>query len=400
MRRTTASILLAALLLAVDAAGQEGELPPPRRGAPAQRPQRGERVRRLANPDGPLGQLLGALTGDPANNQPPLEIPKLNEGIIALIQPLLDEEGGLEYLRLRFDPAETNLARDTVHLVGAARLRHSAWSDQPTQIDLDLRANMQRREDGRPKGTLDGELRFQTDVVALANRAMARFADQLERRAQQGAVREGPLNADETLRMRMREKLAATPPLRTMDDVIDLVLTFSGLRLCATNDRIAELTAQLDSAPDEKSRQAFEQQLTTARIERDQMLEVRPQVERDPSGQAAALRLDMDRSQVDETTRVERLNIDVTPGKVSIRLVGSTLQGMELYALSKPFILNTLARIQARDPETFQLGRGMFRGYLGRLRGALGDGEYDTLPPPAGEPGPPGPPAPPAPGRR
>jgi hypothetical protein len=398
--RTTASILLALLLLAGDAPGQEGELPPPRRGAPAQRPpqrppQRGERVRRLANPDGPLGQLLGALTGDPANNQPPLEIPKLNEGIIALIQPLLDEEGGLEYLRLRFDPTETNLARDIVHLVGAARLRHSAWSDEPTQVDLDLRANMQRRDDGRPKGTLDGEIRFQTDVVALANRAMTRFADQLERRAQQGAVREGPLNADETFRQRMREKLAVTPPLRTMDDVVDIVLTFSGLRLSATSDRIAELKAQLDSAPDEKSRQGLEQQLTTARIQRDQMLEVRPEVERDPRGRAVALRLDMDRSQVDETTRVERLNIDVTPANVSIRLVGSTLQGMELYALSKPFILNTLTRIQARDPDTFQLGRGMFRTYLGRLRGALGDGQYDTLPPPAGEPGPP-----PAPGRR
>lgn len=380
MNRTIALGKLGVLLLAGQVLAQPANAPPARRAPAERRAQPGERVRRLAAPEGPLGQLLGALTGNPDTSQPPLEISKLNDGILALIRPLLDEERGLEYLRLRLDPAETNLARDIVHLVGGARLRSSAWSNDPTQVDLDLRASMQRREDGRPKGLLDGELRFQTDVVALANRAMVRMADRMERRAKQGAVREGPLNAEETFRLRMREKLAATPPLANMDDVADLVLSISGLRLCEINDRIAELKPQLAATPDQKTRAGIEQQIAAARLERDRMLEVRPQVERDPGGQMVALRLSLDRSQIGDATHIERLNIHLAARQVSIRLVGSTLQGMELYALSKPFLLNTLSRVQARDPGTFQLGRGLFRGYLGQLRGAVGEGE--ELPPP------------------
>ncbi|HET6882562.1 MAG TPA: hypothetical protein VFI31_20515 [Pirellulales bacterium] len=388
--RKIAPLTAFAVLLAVGSLpAQEDNTPPPRRGTPERRAQRGERLRKLAGSEGALGQLLDSLAGNAAGNMPALDIPKVNEGIIELIKPLLDDERGLESLRLRFDPAETNFARDTVHLVGAARLRRSGWSDEPTQVDLDLRASMQRRDDGRPKGTLDGELRFQTDVVALANKAMQRFANQLDRRAQQGAVRDGPLSAEETFRLRMREKLAATPPLKDMDDVIDLILSFSGLRLTAINDRVAELKAQVDSAPDEKTRASLEKQLAEARRQRDQMLELRPEVERDGGQQAAALRLSMDRSQVDETTRVERLNVEITKAQVTLRLVGSTLQGMELYGVFKPLLMNTLSRVQSRDADTFQLGRGMFRGYMKELRGALDDEGGETLPPPATDAAPP-----------
>lgn len=401
MKRTIAIGMFSVLLLAGELLAQGGA-PAPRRDQPERRPQPGQRMRRLAAPEGPLGQLLGALTGDPTG-QPPLEISKLNEGIVALLRPLLDEERGLEYLRLRLDPAETNLARDVIHLVGAARLRSSAWSKEPTQVDLDLRANMQRRDDGRPKGTADGELRFQTDVVALANRAMAGYADRLDRRAQQGAVRDGNLSAEETFRSRMREKLAATGPLQSLDDVVDLVLSISGFRLCETNDHITALKAKIAATSDPKLRASAEQQLAAARLQRDQMLEVRPQIERDRSGQAVALRLNMERSNVGEATHIERLSVNVAPRQVTIRLVGSTLQGMELYALSKPFLLNTLSRVQARDPDTFQVGRGLFRGYLGQLRGALGAGE-ETLPPPPAQAPPPAqvspPKAPPSSGRK
>jgi hypothetical protein len=389
MRKLATLGALAALLLACPLPAQEDNSPPPRRGTPERRAQRGERLRKLAGPEGALGQLLDSLAGDGAGGAPPLDIPKVNEGIVELIKPLLDDERGLESMRLRFDPAETNLARDTVHLVGSARLRRSGWSDEPTQVDLDLRASMQRRDDGRPKGTLDGDLRFQTDVVALANRAMSRFTNQLQRRAQQGAVRDGPLSAEENFRLRMREKLEATPPLENMDDVVDLILAFSGLRLTAINDRIDELKAEVAAAADEKSRASSEQQLVEARVERDQLLELRPEVERDGAKQAIALRLSMDRSQVDESTRVERLNVEITKTQVSLRLVGSTLQGMELYSLFKPILLNTLSRVQARDADTFQLGRGMFRGYMNQLRGAFNDDVDENLPPPATKPAPP-----------
>ncbi|HVX13676.1 MAG TPA: hypothetical protein VHC22_21010 [Pirellulales bacterium] len=404
MRKTTTCWALALMLLAGHLQAQDDDLPPPRRGAPERRanpPQRGDRLRKLANPNGPLGQLFESLAGDPNGGQPALDIPKLNDGIAALVEPLLDEERNLEYLRLRFDPTDTNLARDVVHVIGAARLRHSRWSDDPTQIDLDLRGNMQRREDGRPQGTLDGELRFQTDVISLANRAKARFSQQMERRAQQGAVREAPLNAEEAARARLRETLAKTPPLQNMDDVVDFVLTFAGLRLTAINERIEELKVQVSSGPDERSRLDAAEQLAEARRERDQMLDVRPRVERDDNGRAVAMRINLERSQVDEATRVEQLKVELTATKVTIRLVGSTMQGMELYGLFKPIVLNTLTRIQMRDADTMRLGRGMFRGYLDQLDGALRDGDEGLPPPPAaGPPSAPPPPAAPTPSPR
>jgi hypothetical protein len=395
MRNIMAYAAIMVLVLAGHLPGQEEELPAPRRGTPERRAQRGERLRRLADRAGPLGQLLESFNGgENAPNASALDIAKLNDGIVALLQPLLDEEGGLEYLRLRFDPAETNLARDTVHLVGAARLRRSSWSDQPTQVDLDLHGTMQRRPDGRPVGVLDGRLRFQTDVIALSNRAMARFADRLDRQAQQRSVRDGSLNAEETFRVRMREKLAAAPPLETMDDVIDLILSFSGLRLSSINDRIAELKAELASTTDDKARLDLQRQLDADRNQRDQMLDLRPQVERDDLGQAVAMHLSLDRSRVDEATKIERLRVAITARELSIDLVGNTLQGMELYAIAKPLVTNTLARIQSRDPDTARLGRTVVRGYLQQFRQGPGDPGGAVVPAPQPEPPPtPSPPA-------
>lgn len=378
-----------ALVLSAQALGQQG--PPPRRPLPPdRRAQRQERLRNLADPAGPIGQLLGSLTGDPAAGQTALDIGKVNDGIVALVRPLLDEERGLEYLRLRFDPAETNLNRDTVRLLAAAKLRHSAWSPNPTLVDIDLRGTMQRDSDGRPRGLLDGNVRFQTDVIALSNRAMARFAAQLERRAEQGSVRDGALNAEETFRQRMREKLAATPPLESLDDVIDLLLSFSGLRLASINDQIAEIKRECDAATDERVRADLANQLLTARRERDQMLDLHPVVERNDAGQAVAMILKMDRSRFSETTQVERLRIEIAAEELNVNVVGSTLQGMELYGLFKPIAMNTLTRIQMRDPDTVRLGRGMVRGYLGQLRGALGEPVPEQGPAPEPLPPPPG----------
>lgn len=388
MKKHSAIGAVMVLVLAGQAVAQAP--PPPRRSPPPdRRTQRGERLRRLADPAGPVGQLLGSLTGDAAGGSP-LDMAKVNEGIVALLRPLLDEERGLEYLRLRFDPAETNLNRDTVRLLAAAKLRHSAWSPEPTLVDIDLRGMMQRDPDGRPRGLLDGNVRFQTDVVALANRAMARFAEQLERRAEQGSVRDGVMNAEETFRQRMREKLAATPPLESLDDVIDLMLSFSGLRLASINDSVAEIKRDFDAAPDEKARADLANQLIAARRERDQMLDLHPFVERNDAGQAMALILKMDRSRVNEATQVERLRVEIAADQVTVNLVGSTMQGMELYALSKPIVLNTLSRIQMRDPNTIGLGRNMVRGYLGQLRGALGEPVPDEVPAPEPLPPPPG----------
>lgn len=366
-----------ALLLAIvpqflgtDVLAQPGDGRPPR-GTPERRAQRVERLRKLG---GQIGDLVGSLGNDPALNPPRLDVPKVNEGIAALLEPLLTEEGGLQSLRLHFDPAETNLARDRARLIGSAQLRRSSWSDQPTQIDLDLRASVERREDGRPQGTLDGGVRVQTDVIALGNRAVARLKERLSRPTRAASVGAAP-DAEETFRQRTLEKLERTPPLETMDDLVDLVSYLSGLRLTATSDRIDELKARAAAVNDERLRRRLLDDLAEVRQQRDQMFDVRPNVERGDDGRAVALTYSMVKSQWSDETQIERFRLTITPRELTLNLIGTTGQAMEAYSLFKPLVLNTLARIQARDPDTVRWGRGVVNDSVDRLRGMLGPEE-------------------------
>lgn len=381
--------LAAALLLAVApqflataVLAQPDAPPPPRRGSPERRAQRVERLRKLG---GQIGGLVESLSNDPTLNPPRVDVPKVNEGIAALIEPLLTEEGGLQSLRLHFDPAETNLARDRARLIGSAQLRRSSWSMEPTSIDLDLRASMERRDDGRPRGTLDGRARVQTDVIALGNRAIARLKEKLERPAR-GVASGGPPNADETFRLRTLEKLERTPPLQTMDDLVDVLTYLSGLRLTATNDRIDELKSRAAAVSDERLRSRLLGDLAEARQQRDQMFDVRPNVERDADGRAVALTYTMTNSQWSNETQIAQFRLAISQRELTLKAVGATGQGMELYSLFKPLVLNTLARIQSRDPDTMRWGRGVVNDSVGRFRGMLGPTE--ELPPPQPAPQP------------
>ena len=186
----TCLLSLTVASLGADALAQPGAAPaPPPRRAPADR--RTQRLDRLRKGIGQASQIFQTLANDPALNPPPVDIAKLNEGLMALIKPLLGEEGGLEAVQVRFDPADTNLARDTARLIGSGKLRRSAWSEQPTLVDFDVRASVARQEDGRPRAMLDGGVRFQTDVIGLANRVVVRQRRDLDRRAKKGAVRTG-----------------------------------------------------------------------------------------------------------------------------------------------------------------------------------------------------------------
>lgn len=383
-RSAALALLLAAVspILETAVLAQPAPPPPPRRGSPERRAQRAERLRKLG---GQIGEIVGSLSNDPALNPPRVDVPKLNEGIAALIEPLLTEEGGLQSLRLQFDPAETNLGRDRARLIGSAQLRRSSWSADPTLIDLDLRASMERREDGRPQGTLDGRARVQTEVIALGNRAIARLKTKLEQPAR-GAASGGAPNADETFRLRTLEKLERTPPLQTMDDLVDMLTYLSGLRLTATNDRIDELKSRAATVSDERLRSRLLGDLAEVRQQRDQMFDVRPNVERDANGRAVAMTYTMEQSQWSNETQIERFRLAIHPTELKLNVVGSTGQGMEAYSLFKPLVLNTLARIQARDPDTIRWGRGIVNDSVGRIRGMLGPTE--ELPPPQPAPQP------------
>lgn len=369
--------LLAVVPQFLTAAALAQPVPPgPRRTSPERRAQRVERLRKLG---GQIGEIVGSLSNDPALNPPRVEVPKVNEGIAALLDPLLTEEGGLESLRLHFDPAETNLARDRARLIGAAKLRRSSWSNEPTLMDVDLRASVERRQDGRPQGALDGGVRVQTDVIALGNRALARLRERLDRPARGGVSPDGRPNADETFRLRTLEKLERTPPLLDMDDLVDMLTYLSGLRLNATNDRIDELKARAAGVNDERLRGRLLNELDDVRRQRDQMFDVRPNVERDVEGRAVAMTYTMVKSQWSSETQIERFRLAISQRELTLNVVGTTGQGLEAYALFKPLVLNTLARIQARDPDTMRWGRGLVDDSVGRFRGLIAPEE--ELPP-------------------
>lgn len=384
----TCLLSLTVASIGAEVRAQPDGAPPPRR-APADR--RGQRLDRLRKGIGQASQIFQTLANDPALNPPPVDIAKLNEGLMALIKPLLGEEGGLEAVQVRFDPAETNLARDTARLIGSGKLRRSAWSEQPTLVDFDVRASVARQEDGRPRVTLDGGVRFQTDVIALANRVVVRQRRDLDRQAKKGAVRSGTPDADEMFRLTWREKLERTPALRTMDDVADLFIFYAGLRLTAANNRIDELTARLAGTSDERARAEVLDDLAAVRASRDQMFAIRPKVDRDDAGHARALTFTMIQTDWNRETQVERFRLAITPRQLTLDVVGGTTTGVEAYALVKPILLNTLARIQARDAATLELGRGMVRGYWSNLRDNLSaeevpPGEESPMPPPGTQP--------------
>ncbi|MGH7194243.1 MAG: hypothetical protein ACREJM_12050, partial [Candidatus Saccharimonadales bacterium] len=156
-----------------------------------------------------------------------------------------------------------------------------------------------------------------------------------------------------------------------MDDLVDMLTYLSGLRLNATNDRIDELKARAAAVNDERLRRRLLDELADVRRQRDQMFDVRPNVERDAEGRAVAMTYTMVKSQWSSETQIERFRLAISQRELTLNAVGTTGQGLEAYSLFKPLILNTLARIQARDPDTMRWGRGLVNDSVGRVRGLL-----------------------------
>ncbi|HEX5446876.1 MAG TPA: hypothetical protein VFW87_23875, partial [Pirellulales bacterium] len=87
----------------------------------------------------------------------------------------------------------------------------------------------------------------------------------------------------------------------------------------------------------------------------------------------------MVKSQWSSETQIERFRLAISQRELTLNVVGTTGQGLEAYSLFKPLILNTLTRIQARDPDTMRWGRGLMNDSVGRFRGLIAPEE--ELPP-------------------
>ena len=369
-RNGCCALLLSSFALAPLAAQEP--LPAPRRNPPAARGERVERLRKIG------GQLAEALAQDPQLAPKPLEVSKLNEGILSLLEPLLTQERAIESLHVGFDPQATNFARDTVKLHGDARLKRTGWSPNPTQINVDVQVRMARADNGAQQALVEGVLHVDTDVIPLANRAIARFMSRPAPRPIAGSTR--PPNADDDFNLRLRAKLERTPPLNSMDELVDLAIYAAGLRMAVVNDQIDRLKDGLNAASDERVRAGMLAELDQVRKNRDQMFDVRPRVERDERGAAAAIAFAMVDSGLSGNGRMNQFEFVIREREIHLVADGHFLQGVEFYALAKPMLLNTLERLQGRDPATIRLGQGILLDFFGKARPLL-----------LGEPLPPGP---------
>ncbi len=206
----------------------------------ARKGERGERLRNLG------GQLLGAIAADPS--QPPiaLDVLKLNDGIVELLKPLFENENSIESFKLGFDPEETNFAKDSVKLVASTRLKHSAWSPEPSQIDLAVGARIQRGEKGATQARYESQLTVVTDVVPLANHAVAKFLKMTDpERSRGGRLAADSSSQSQALRAQVRERLLKTPQVSSMDELADMVVGLKAFRFTSMNDQIVELSEKL-----------------------------------------------------------------------------------------------------------------------------------------------------------
>lgn len=359
--------LIGLALLAAAPLWADETLPPPRRApSPPPPPRRAERIDKLRKLG---GQLVDTLAADPQLTPKPLDVPRLNEALLLLLEPLLGQERAIESLHLGFDPAATNFARDTIKLRADARLKHTGWSANPTQVNLGATARMARNPSGAQQAMIVGELHLETDVIPLANRAIARLLSRPDRGTPAPGSR--PPTADEDFQARLREKLQRTPPLASLDDLVDLAVYISGLQLTATNEHIDRLKHQVLTARDEQEGAAAQAELDKSRLRRDQMFDVHPHVEHDERGHAIALMYAMHNSSVPESGRINQFELTIREREIHLVADGVLLQGVEFYALFKPLVMNTLERLQNRDADTLRLGRTLIRDSLSRVRPLL-----------------------------
>jgi hypothetical protein len=346
-------------------AAQEEDLPPPR-PAPRRSSDRGEKPRvdkarngeRLEKLRNIGGRLIDALAGDPSQKPKPLDVLKLNDGIVELLKPLFENERTIESFKLGFDPDETDFAKDSAKLIASTRLKHSAWSPEPSQLDVSIAARFQRGDKNAPEARIEGQLELETDVVPLANHAVARFLKRND------ATRSGVSSSDEVMMTRIRERLSSTPPVTSVDELVDLIVGLAGVRLTTMNDRIVELADAERAERDEDARQRLADELTKARLARDRLFDLRPRVERDADGRALAVHITQERPSSDGALHLEQLVIAITADRVTVNVAGTLVQGLEVYAVLKPLIVDSLSRIQERDPATQRWGQGILGDLL------------------------------------
>jgi hypothetical protein len=351
-------LLWGSLCLASWAAAAE-ELPPPadQRNQPPPLERR-ERLRRLG------GQLLDALV--PPTSLQTLESDALNRVLADLLAPLASARGYLESIELQFVPEATDLAADRAAVRAAVLLRRSVWSPEPSRLEVTVQGRVQASQAGPPVACVEGQATLETDVLSLAEFALARARDPLALHLQ----REAP-TAEPGLARLAYDKLNRTGRITTLDELADVLAYLAGLKLQFVNEQIESLHAALAAGPAEPHRSELEQELREARERRDRLFELRPRIERNELGVAQKLTVSLNSGSLGPPAQAEQLELSVTEHEMALRTTLQFTQGVEWYLAFKPLVLGTLARLQSGDPALLNSVRALRDQWHERMRELL-----------------------------
>jgi hypothetical protein len=323
------------------------ELPPPQDDAARpQRAERRERLRRLG------GQLFDALL--PPEGTRPLDVEQLNRVLADLLAPLAGAQGYLESIELKLVPEATDLAADRAALRASALLRHSVWSPEPSRFVCTVGGRVEGIPEGLPAACVDAEATLETEVLPLANFALARARDRLAVSVQRESGDGSP-----TFAQLAYDKLGRTGRITTLDELADVLIYLAGLQLQAINAQIESLHAALSEGPAEPQRSELVQRLQEARARRDRLFEVRPRIQRDEAGVAQSLTVSLSPTRLGMGMQVEQLELVVTERTVGLRAGMRMQQGIEWYLAVKPVVAATLVRLQSGDAALLDSLRAM-----------------------------------------
>ncbi len=351
MRTAWACFVLGLACVSPTAPAQEKPAAPPVQGDAEKRPpagrngavlqgRLGERLRR----PGGLLERLGERLADPGAD---LDVEKLNAAIDALLAPLSPEGGPIERIWFDLRADQTDFENDKLAASAGIALRRSPWSNDPSQLSIDLMTQVVTSEEGRREIRLRASIELDTAVLPLVNFALPRIRDKLAADDRQAAH-----GADAEFMAGLRDLLGTIESVESMDELADLFAHASALRLASWNSEVDRRRAALAAAPDDESRRLAAESLLQGRIERDRLFAARPHIMRDVYGAARELHVEIVDSEPAAGLRFDEVEAIVSVDGVRVTAAASVTKGVELYELTRPLVVGTLRRLQNGDAAT------------------------------------------------
>jgi hypothetical protein len=314
----------------------------------------GANAGRGATAGGLLNGILPLLRGQAAGGQPgaaatPLEASKLNEAMEEeILRPLAEQFPAVERLQLRFDPQQTDFARDRIGLRAVAALRSTPWGSS-AQLNLNVSARIDRRPQRAARAVIGFDIDLLTDVVGLVNFAKGRAVKKAHDTQRQHGLAEGEAA--------LLDLLETTPDFASLTDVADLLPRIGEVNLYFANRKVNRLRAEIASSDTgEVDRQLVEELAETIK-QRDNLLAFSIRIRRAGGIDVQEMLVMLPGGGISfGFVSLESVNMQLTEsgliGQVEVS-VGQS--GVLLYQGAKALVIEpTLRRLQQRDPRTLQ----------------------------------------------